>query len=248
MAPPPDPSSTMALPPASNLELRVYESLGLDAAIGKSCVQQQKQLAATAPARRRAKPAAAHKPSLSKPRDAATRDDMATLRLAERELQAARRREATAARDRDALAEQLEAARAKARANALEKAAMPRVPERPRARRVEANEAPAKLSAAQAQALDLRMRRRWPLCELAALRRRARCPLPLQTSVSLHARRARVRRGSLSLACVTNPPRTASPRRRPAPQRRPSPASGGARPRSPRRRPEANRRPPPTPR
>ena len=43
MAPPPDPSSTLALPPASNLELRVYESLGLDAAIGKSCVQQQKQ-------------------------------------------------------------------------------------------------------------------------------------------------------------------------------------------------------------
>jgi hypothetical protein len=162
---PPDPSSTLALPPASNLELRVYESLGLDAAIGKSCVQQQKQLAATAPARRRAKPAAAHKPSQSKPRDAATRDDMATLRLAERELQAARRREATAARDRDALADQLEAARAKARANALEKAAMPRVPERPRARRVEAVEAPAKLSTAQAQALDLRMRR-----EMAALR------------------------------------------------------------------------------
>ena len=79
MAPPPDPSSTMALPPASNLELRVYESLGLDAAIGKSCVRQQKQLAATAPARRRAKPAAALKPSQSKPRDAATRDDMATL-------------------------------------------------------------------------------------------------------------------------------------------------------------------------
>ena len=90
---------------------------------------------------------------------------MATLRLAERELQAARRREATAARDRDSLAEQLEAARAKARAKALEKAAMPRVTERPRARRVDAVEAPAKLSAAQAQALDLRMRR-----EMAALR------------------------------------------------------------------------------
>ena len=90
---------------------------------------------------------------------------MATLRLAERELQAARRREATAARDRDALADQLEAARGKARAKALEKAAMPRVPERPRARRVEAVEAPAKLSTAQAQALDLRMRR-----EMAALR------------------------------------------------------------------------------
>ena len=162
-----DPSSTQALPSESAFhpEMRIYEALGLADAIGKSCVQQQKQLAATAPARRRAKPAAAHKPSQSKPRDAATRDDMATLRLAERELQAARRREATAARDRDALADQLEAARAKARANALEKAAMPRVPERPRARRVEAVEAPAKLSTAQAQALDLRMRR-----EMAALR------------------------------------------------------------------------------
>ena len=98
---------------------------------------------------------------------------MATLRLAERELQAARRREATAARDRDALADQLEAARAKTRAKALDKAAMPRVPERPRARRVEAVEAPAKLSAAQAQALDLRMRR-----EMAALRVGAAPPPP----------------------------------------------------------------------
>ena len=50
---------------------------------------------------------------------------------------------------------------------------MPRVPERPRARRVEAVEAPAKLSAAQAQALDLRMR-----CEMAALRVGAAPPPP----------------------------------------------------------------------
>ena len=65
-------------------------------------------------------------------------------------------------RKEKAHAKELERAR---RRKALEKAAMPRVPERPRARRVEAVEAPAKLSAAQAQALDLRMRR-----EMAALR------------------------------------------------------------------------------
>ena len=39
MAPRPDPSSTLALPSASNLELRVYESLGLDAAIGDGVEQ-----------------------------------------------------------------------------------------------------------------------------------------------------------------------------------------------------------------
>ena len=83
MLPPPDPSSTLALPPAqiSNCALRVARPRRRHR---KSCVQQQKQLADTAPARRRAK-LLPHTSPHSKPRDAATRDDMATLRLAERE-------------------------------------------------------------------------------------------------------------------------------------------------------------------
>ena len=55
------------------------------------------------------------------------------------------------------------------------------------ARRVEA---PAAQRAAQAQALDLRMRREMAACESAQRLRRARCLLPLQSPVSLHPRRA----------------------------------------------------------